>query len=56
MAGSLTPALIREALALDEIKTHHWLILGCSAVTGANLLEGINWLIKDVSSRIFSLD
>ncbi|VDQ03429.1 unnamed protein product [Trichobilharzia regenti] len=52
----MKPAQIREILRLDEITTHHWLILGCSAVTGENLLEGMNWLVKDVSSRIFSSD
>ncbi|TPP65758.1 ADP ribosylation factor 2 [Fasciola gigantica] len=54
LASSIRPVEIREALALDEIKSHHWCILGCSAVTGENLLEGVNWLLKDVSSRIFS--
>ncbi|CAL8077869.1 unnamed protein product [Calicophoron daubneyi] len=54
LAASIKPAQIREALGLDDIKTHHWSIFGCSAVTGENLLEGINWLLKDVSSRIFS--
>ncbi|KAG5452704.1 ADP-ribosylation factor-like protein 2 [Clonorchis sinensis] len=53
---SLKPAQIGEALGLNDIKSHHWCILGCSAVTGENLLEGINWLLKDVSSRIFSAD
>ncbi|CAH8827046.1 unnamed protein product [Trichobilharzia szidati] len=56
LAASMKPAQIREILRLDEITTHHWLILGCSAVTGENLLEGMNWLVKDVSSRIFSSD
>ncbi|KAA0197773.1 ADP ribosylation factor 2 [Fasciolopsis buskii] len=54
LASSLRPVEIREALALDEIKGHHWCILGCSAVTGENLLEGVDWMLKDVSSRIFS--
>ncbi|KAA3679487.1 ADP-ribosylation factor-like protein 2, partial [Paragonimus westermani] len=56
LAASLRPAQIREALDLDSIKSHHWCILGCSAVTGENLLEGINWLLKDVSSRLFSAE
>ncbi|WAR20026.1 ARL2-like protein [Mya arenaria] len=43
-------------LDLDEITTHHWLIQGCSAVTGENLLEGIDWIIDDIASRIFTMD
>ncbi|VDN13768.1 unnamed protein product [Dibothriocephalus latus] len=56
LAGSLTPAQISEALNLRDITTHHWSIYGCSAVTGENLLQSVAWLIKDVSSRIFSAE
>ena len=45
-----------QGLSLDEITTHHWLILGCSAVTGENLLQGIDWIIDDIASRIFTMD
>ena len=45
-----------QAMELDSIKTHHWLIKGCSAVTGENLLIGIDWIIDDIASRIFTLD
>ena len=44
-----------QALDLDSITTHHWLIQGCSAVTGENLLLGIDWIIDDIASRIFSM-
>ncbi|KAK2101435.1 ADP-ribosylation factor-like protein 2 [Saguinus oedipus] len=27
---------------LDSIRSHHWCIQGCSAVTGENLLQGID--------------
>ena len=47
---------ILQALDLDEIKTHHWLIQDCSAVTGDNLLNGIDWIIDDIASRIFTMD
>uniref|UniRef100_A0A0V0J9Y3 ADP-ribosylation factor-like protein 2 n=1 Tax=Schistocephalus solidus TaxID=70667 RepID=A0A0V0J9Y3_SCHSO len=56
LAGSLTPTQISEALNLRDITTHHWSIYGCSAVTGENLLQSVSWLIKDVSSRIFSAE
>ncbi|XP_054758125.1 ADP-ribosylation factor-like protein 2 [Lytechinus pictus] len=56
LPGALSADEIREALELDNIKTHHWLILGCSAVTGENLLYGVNWLIDDIASRLFTMD
>ncbi|KAB0404100.1 hypothetical protein E2I00_008853, partial [Balaenoptera physalus] len=48
--------LVEEALELDSIRSHHWCIQGCSAVTGENLLPGIDWLLDDISSRIFMAD
>ena len=56
LPGALEPKEIREVLELDNIKTHHWIILGCSAVTGENLLSGMDWLIEDIASRIFTVD
>ncbi|KAK7909566.1 hypothetical protein WMY93_014250 [Mugilogobius chulae] len=56
LPGALSKEAIQEALALDEIKSHHWCILGCSAVTGENLLTGVDWLLDDIAARIFSAD
>jgi ADP-ribosylation factor-like protein 2 len=56
LPGALSAEHIKEALNLDNLKTHHWSIFGCSAVTGENLLRGIDWLIDDISSRIFTVD
>ncbi|XP_067681058.1 ADP-ribosylation factor-like protein 2 [Haliotis asinina] len=56
LPGALTSDEIRAALELDDIKTHHWLIQDCSAVTGEHLLEGIDWVIDDIASRIFTMD
>lgn len=56
LPGALTSQEIRQALDLESIKTHHWLIQDCSAVTGENLLGGIDWLIDDIASRIFTMD
>lgn len=52
----LTVTFTFQGLNLDEITTHHWLIQDCSAVTGDNLLEGIDWIIDDIASRIFTMD
>ncbi|CAM6053410.1 unnamed protein product [Sphagnum tenellum] len=56
LPGSLSAEEIQEILELDCIKTHHWRIIWCSAVTGQNLLQGIDWLLEDISARIFTLD
>ncbi|XP_050972078.1 ADP-ribosylation factor-like protein 2 [Labeo rohita] len=56
LPGALSKDAIREVLTLDDIKTHHWCIVGCSAVTGENLLTGVDWLLDDIAARIFTTD
>jgi ADP-ribosylation factor-like protein 2 len=56
LQGALTVEEIKSTLQLDDIKSHHWQIVSCSAVTGENLLDGMNWLLQDISARIFTLD
>ncbi|KAI8068136.1 ADP-ribosylation factor family-domain-containing protein [Gilbertella persicaria] len=56
IAGALTEQEIRMALGLDDIKSHHWAIFACSAVTGDSLLKGMDWVVQDVASRIYMLE
>jgi ADP-ribosylation factor-like protein 2 len=42
-----------QALRLDEIRTHRWNILRCSAMTGENLKEGLAWVVEDAKARLF---
>lgn len=42
-----------KALDLLAIKSHHWKILPCSAVTGENLIEGLDWVVDDVAGRLY---
>ena len=42
-----------QALRLDEIRTHKWNILRCSAMTGENLKEGLAWVVEDAKARLF---
>ncbi|CEG65573.1 ADP-ribosylation factor-like protein 2 [Rhizopus azygosporus] len=56
IAGALSEKEIKDVLGLEDIKTHHWAILACSAVTGENLLKGMDWVVYDVASRIYMLD
>ncbi|EJD54151.1 GTP-binding protein [Auricularia subglabra TFB-10046 SS5] len=51
--GSLTDVEIRDALDLRSIKSHRWKIQPCSAVTGQNLVEGLNWVVDEVAHRLY---
>jgi hypothetical protein len=42
-----------KVLDLSGIKSHQWRIVSCSAVTGYNLLEGLNWVVGEVASRLY---
>ncbi|GAU50265.1 hypothetical protein TSUD_409110 [Trifolium subterraneum] len=48
------PATVLNLEAMD--KSRHWMIVGCSAYTGEGLLEGFDWLVQDIASRIYMLD
>jgi ADP-ribosylation factor-like protein 2 len=52
--GSLTTNEIKEYLDLETISTRHWGIIGCSARTGDGLLEGVDWIVKDIAGRLFT--
>jgi ADP-ribosylation factor-like protein 2 len=54
--GALKDQEIREFLELDRITTRHWGIIPCSAMTGYGLYDGIEWLVDDMSSRVFMND
>ena len=45
-----------QILELDAMTDRHWAIQGCSAVTGDGLLEGIDWVVDDIASRIYMYD
>eukprot|EP00927_Polykrikos_kofoidii_P053956 TRINITY_DN48469_c0_g1_i1.p1 TRINITY_DN48469_c0_g1~~TRINITY_DN48469_c0_g1_i1.p1 ORF type:complete len:185 (-),score=33.39 TRINITY_DN48469_c0_g1_i1:123-677(-) len=56
LPGALSAVEIRDFLGLERIQRRHWCILPCSAYTGEGLLEGVKWLVSDISSRVFLLD
>ena len=38
----------------ESISTNrHWKIIGCSAMSGLGVDEGIRWIVDDVASRVF---
>lgn len=53
IGGAMRASDLRAALRLDDITTHAWRIQPCSAVTGEHLIDGLDWAIKDVASRIY---
>jgi len=53
LAGAMNDVEIREALDLRIIKTHNWMIMPCSAVTGQNVAEALEWVVNDVAGRIY---
>ncbi|KAF9518423.1 hypothetical protein BS47DRAFT_1325428 [Hydnum rufescens UP504] len=53
LIGSMTDTEIREALSLRSIVTHNWKIMPCSALTGMNVPEALEWIVADVAERIY---
>jgi len=51
--GSMTDNEIEQALDLPAIKSHQWSIIPCSAVTGYNLMKGLDWVVGEVASRLY---
>lgn len=43
-------------LDFSAITKRHCRIVACSAVTGSGILDGFDWLVKDISSRIYLYD
>ncbi|GKT47872.1 ADP-ribosylation factor-like protein 2 [Colletotrichum spaethianum] len=52
-SGHLADVSILQGLQLEAIRTHHWHILRCSAMTGTNLKEGLAWVVDDAKKRLF---
>lgn len=50
-ANRMTPAQVSEALSLTDLREREWQIMGCSALTGIGLFEGMDWLVSKLESR-----
>ncbi|KAL5527055.1 ARL2 [Sanghuangporus baumii] len=53
ISGAMTSTEIRDALGLPSIRSHSWRIWSCSAMTGDNLVEGLDWVVGDVAQRLY---
>ncbi|KAF4988752.1 hypothetical protein FGRMN_9581 [Fusarium graminum] len=51
--GCMPNEEILSELQLEPIRSHRWHILSCSAMTGANLKEGLSWVVEDAKRRLF---
>ncbi|PVU88777.1 hypothetical protein BB561_005703 [Smittium simulii] len=52
---ALSIECISEALDIENINGHSWKIQPCSAVTGDGVLEGLDWIVNNISDRIYLL-
>lgn len=58
VSGALDSQEIASLLELDtnvQFQKRHVAIRACSAMTGQGLLDGMEWIVDDIGSRIFML-
>lgn len=55
LGGALSFEEISRLLDLsgEDISGRHWQIFACSGVTGVGLQAGFDWIVNDISSRVF---
>ena len=56
LPGAMSSEEIANVLELHGIEKRHWRIQGCSAVTREGLAEGVDWIVRDIASRIFMME
>mmetsp|Transcript_58165 Transcript_58165/g.52389 ORF Transcript_58165/g.52389 Transcript_58165/m.52389 type:complete len:187 (-) Transcript_58165:87-647(-) len=58
LKGALNREQIIEILELKKMdkQNRHYFVCDCSAVTGKGLKDGVDWMVKDIASRMFLLD
>ena len=58
VTGALSIEEISNVLRLNiskNFENRHWCIFTCSAVTGDGLVCGMDWIVDDISQRIYML-
>ncbi|WWD20879.1 hypothetical protein CI109_105356 [Kwoniella shandongensis] len=53
LEGSMSLEQIRDALQLQSIVSHRWIVHPCSAFTGSGLEDGMTWLVEEVAGRLY---
>lgn len=51
LPNKLTPAQVSEGLGLTALREREWQIMGCSALTGEGLFEGMDWMVSKLESK-----
>ncbi|KAJ9654410.1 ADP-ribosylation factor-like protein 2 [Neophaeococcomyces mojaviensis] len=51
--GCMSDDEVHQKLELNQISTHRWIIVRCSAMTGENLEKGLAWVVQDARDRLF---
>ena len=51
LPNKLTPAQVSEGLGLTSLREREWQIMGCSALSGEGLFEGMDWLVGKLEAR-----
>eukprot|EP00998_Keelungia_sp_KM082_P009863 NODE_6054_length_660_cov_53.148218_g6031_i0.p1 GENE.NODE_6054_length_660_cov_53.148218_g6031_i0~~NODE_6054_length_660_cov_53.148218_g6031_i0.p1 ORF type:complete len:180 (+),score=60.12 NODE_6054_length_660_cov_53.148218_g6031_i0:79-618(+) len=49
LPNAATPATVSDALQLTDQRDRKWQIHGCSAKTGENVQESLEWIVKSVT-------
>ncbi|KAF6014777.1 hypothetical protein HII12_001194 [Brettanomyces bruxellensis] len=44
-----------ETLQLDKIRNHKWQLLCCSAYSGENLQDALNWIVRSYENKYYIL-
>jgi len=57
LAGAMSTEEIETALDLKGKSTgHRWKVMPCSAISGMNVMEGLDWVVDEVASRLYLLE
>jgi len=51
LSGSMRPERLAEVMGLSSLRGHNWYLQPCSAVSGAGLYEGLEWLNTAIRSK-----
>eukprot|EP01025_Chloroclados_australasicus_P017688 TRINITY_DN1901_c1_g2_i2.p2 TRINITY_DN1901_c1_g2~~TRINITY_DN1901_c1_g2_i2.p2 ORF type:complete len:185 (-),score=12.10 TRINITY_DN1901_c1_g2_i2:117-671(-) len=56
IASAIPPEKLAQVLELNNLKKRHVKLISCSAISGEGLLEGFDWIVCDIGSRVYMLD
>jgi ADP-ribosylation factor protein 1 len=51
VSSAVSPSQLTEKMNLSSLKNRRWLVQGASAIKGEGLLEGLDWVAKQLTSK-----